>query len=458
MKNLGNLLTRTELKPLNIAPLSCLATALFKVNKFTRFKANYLYFCDVFLSIRILLNSLKPNSSHIFLVTLIILQLFVVTKPLHSQVSCEIMIDSPMPVCPGAVFELSVMFLDNQVYEWYQDGNLLEGDDNPDVLVKIDTTTSFIVKVTDTITNETCESDPFKVETYPRIKIEFNQVQKTCSNGNEDNGNTAQVFAIASGAFEPKEYHYFWDVFPIQIAPGDSSLAIGLKANLKYNITVIDDYGCAEKDTVFTKAYYNPVMEIYYDPSDTIYIQNPYVTFSFENLSADSIPLSNFFWDFGDCDPFEDLNCANDLTRTQQTPLHEYAIPIKTDTTYYPTLTVFNQQGCDTVYTGEVIVNPVKLLIPNVFTPNGDDVNEYFEIYLDDGQKDVTKPINLYYERTELTIINRQGRIIFQSNDYQNDWDGGKYPDGVYFYVLKCYGALSDDTYKGSVTIYGSGR
>ncbi|HEY9115072.1 MAG TPA: gliding motility-associated C-terminal domain-containing protein, partial [Bacteroidales bacterium] len=424
----------------------------------TRLEANYLYFCHVFLRMRILPNSLKPNNSHIFLVTLFFLQFFVVTKPVYSQVSCEIMIDSPMPVCPGVTFGLSVLELDNQVYEWYENGKLLSGDDKWQVLVKIDTTTSFTVKVTDTITSETCESEPFEVEVYPKIKINFNQVQKTCSNGDNDNGNTAKVFAIASGAFPSNEYHYFWDVAPIQIAPGDSSLAIGLKANLKYTITVKDNYSCATQDTVQTKAYSNPKMEIFYDPNDTIYIQNPYVTFSFENLSADSIALSNFFWDFGDCDLFENSDCANDLSRTQQMPTHEYSIPIKSDTTYYPTLTVFNPQGCDTVYTGAVMVYPVKLFIPNIFTPNGDAANQYFEITLDDENKDVTKPINLYYERTELTVINRQGRIIFQSSNYQNDWDGGKYPDGVYFYVLKCYGALSTDTYKGSVTIYGSGR
>jgi gliding motility-associated-like protein len=199
-------------------------------------------------------------------------------------------------------------------------------------------------------------------------------------------------------------------------------------------------------------------MEIYYDPSDTIYIQNPYVTFSFVNLSADSVQLSNFFWDFGDCDPFNDPDCENDLTRTQLMPLHEYSIPIKADTSYFPTLTVFNPQGCDTIYTGAVVVKPVKLFIPNIFTPNGDAANQYFEITLDEANRDITKPISLYYERSELTIINRQGRIVFQSNNYQNDWDGEKLPDGVYFYILKCYGALSNDTFKGSVTIFGSGR
>ena len=114
---------------------------------------------------------------------------------------------------------------------------------------------------------------------------------------------------------------------------------------------------------------------------------------------------------------------------------------------------------------------PVNLFIPNVFTPNGDGVNDTFivtedESTGDDGDlKSISAfeyesydVLNLYFESTELYVFNRWGRIVYESRDYQNDWDGDKLPDGVYFYVLKCFGAESDEVYKGSVSIYGSGR
>lgn len=118
-------------------------------------------------------------------------------------------------------------------------------------------------------------------------------------------------------------------------------------------------------------------------------------------------------------------------------------------------------------------MNPVKLKIPNVFTPNGDGVNDYFIITLDGGsdtpggtrgyseggnEYDDYEPLSRYYEATDLTIFNRWGRIVYHSKDYQNDWDGGGLSDGTYFYVLKCHGLKQDATYQGSVMIITAQR
>lgn len=65
------------------------------------------------------------------------------------------------------------------------------------------------------------------------------------------------------------------------------------------------------------------------------------------------------------------------------------------------------------------------LFIPNVFTPNGDNINDYFEI----------KKIELYPEN-ELTIYNRFGKIIYQQKEYKNNWNAQSLPTGVYFYHL----------------------
>ena len=74
--------------------------------------------------------------------------------------------------------------------------------------------------------------------------------------------------------------------------------------------------------------------------------------------------------------------------------------------------------------TGEQI-EPQPILIPNVITPNGDGTNEMFTIQ------------NLMnWEFRELTIFSRWGTIVYRSEDYQNDWNGGGVSDGVYFGVL----------------------
>jgi gliding motility-associated-like protein len=65
------------------------------------------------------------------------------------------------------------------------------------------------------------------------------------------------------------------------------------------------------------------------------------------------------------------------------------------------------------------------VFVPNVFTPNGDEYNPYFEI----------RNITLYKDSI-LKIMNRWGKLIYESKGYLNDWNGEGMASGVYFYVL----------------------
>jgi len=68
---------------------------------------------------------------------------------------------------------------------------------------------------------------------------------------------------------------------------------------------------------------------------------------------------------------------------------------------------------------------PPTITIPNVFSPNGDGVNDFFRI----------RNLELYDFRP-LVIYNRWGGIVYQSDRYNNDWDGKGVPDGVYYGVV----------------------
>lgn len=83
------------------------------------------------------------------------------------------------------------------------------------------------------------------------------------------------------------------------------------------------------------------------------------------------------------------------------------------------------------------------LVISNVFTPNGDGVNDTFVI-----------PGLETYSDTELTIINRWGNVVYQKTNYKNDWDGSGLVEGTYFYVLRAKNKAGVwDTYKGYLTL-----
>ena len=68
----------------------------------------------------------------------------------------------------------------------------------------------------------------------------------------------------------------------------------------------------------------------------------------------------------------------------------------------------------------------------NIFTPNSDGNNDFFI------------PINIeQYENITLKVYNRWGKIVYESVNYNNDWDGTHYKsgnnlkEGVYLYVIE---------------------
>jgi len=57
------------------------------------------------------------------------------------------------------------------------------------------------------------------------------------------------------------------------------------------------------------------------------------------------------------------------------------------------------------------------------------------------------------YPNTMLQIFNRWGKKVYESSDYQNDWNGENYHDGVYYYVLTFVDYIDPST--GTITVIG---
>lgn len=81
--------------------------------------------------------------------------------------------------------------------------------------------------------------------------------------------------------------------------------------------------------------------------------------------------------------------------------------------------------------------DPCLLVIPNGFSPDGDNINDLFVISGIDA-----------YQGTKLKVMNRWGNLVYESTDYDNTWDGTantnaiqfgdqKVPPGTYFYVIE---------------------
>lgn len=397
---------------------------------------------------------------------------------LKAQMNCEIQIDDwvSMPVCYGEVITMSVETNPNYSYQWSKNGINLSGENDFYLTDSItENNVRYGVEVTDILTQEKC-TDEIIFTMMDKFNIEFEQTQLTCSNNNAENGQNAKVIATATGNGYAS-FTYMWGANTgenIWTNPSNPQEAIGLKAWKEYYVEVIGvttaGDSCMQTAYFTPKSYPNPIVEILSEPMDTAYIQNPHVTFSFEG-NMDSIEHNSWSWAF-----YNNPENPNEITNTsiEEKAVNTYEHESKDGSPFRVELTIKSADyGCDTTFSKDMIVLPVKLKIPNIFTPNGDGINDFFIIdndssgSNDEGNDDENQrsfeyesynPLRDYYLRTKLTIFNRWGRIVYKSNDYNNDWDGGDLPDGAYFYVLECVGEKNNHRYQGSVRIFGSGR
>jgi gliding motility-associated-like protein len=106
-------------------------------------------------------------------------------------------------------------------------------------------------------------------------------------------------------------------------------------------------------------------------------------------------------------------------------------------------LTVTSDQGCTS--SDRVIVKLLKQIkVPNAFSPNGDGINDRWEIlYLDS------------YPGCEVEVFNRYGQAIFRSVGYGKAWDGtfkgSPLPVGTYYWIINPKNGRK--AISGSVTI-----
>ena len=70
-----------------------------------------------------------------------------------------------------------------------------------------------------------------------------------------------------------------------------------------------------------------------------------------------------------------------------------------------------------------------NIYVPNLFSPNGDGFNETWQI-----------PALASFPDNEVTVINREGQIVFNQFEYNGTWDGTYYgkplPEATYYYLI----------------------
>ncbi|MEM7298175.1 MAG: gliding motility-associated C-terminal domain-containing protein, partial [Bacteroidota bacterium] len=96
---------------------------------------------------------------------------------------------------------------------------------------------------------------------------------------------------------------------------------------------------------------------------------------------------------------------------------------------------------CKESFAGESEPCAADVFPPNIITPNQDGLNDVFFV----GSLDL-------FPESGITIFDRWGTVVFESNDYQHDWDGDDAPEGTYYYVINVNDPAAS-VYKGVLTL-----
>ncbi|MDG1914431.1 MAG: gliding motility-associated C-terminal domain-containing protein [Crocinitomix sp.] len=253
------------------------------------------------------------------------------------------------------------------------------------------------------------------------------------------------VFGAASGG--TPDYNYIWT----NLDNGETSISTtwgGLNPG-NYELTMTDENGCVLKQSLFLDSL-NPIAAFTVE-SDLLNddcqgtadssIQVNFINNS-ENYANPNNPSADttFFWNLDS--PNADWQITHNYFEVFDTTYESRGTSYELEAC----LVVINKNGCkDTACKIITIYEPLIAGGGNIFTPNGDGINDEFTF------KYISKSVAEFY----CVIVNRWGITVGELNDIDDGWDGTDMngdpcKEGVYFYVYK---GVSDN----STTIEGQG-
>jgi gliding motility-associated-like protein len=227
----------------------------------------------------------------------------------------------------------------------------------------------------------------------------------------------------ASGGTAPLTYQWYSSA---GIMPGetkDSLVNVPLGA---YHLVVTDGLGCSVSSAIYNVGGTPMVVAAF---TASTYHGTAPVTVNFNNTS---VGATSYSWSFGS-GPGSVLVDPSNIYQTGGT--------------YQVVLTASSNHCQDTAMCTIIVDQPILVTVPNIFSPNGDNINDVFEI--------ITSGV------TELNceIFNRWGQKVYTITSATGKWDGkldngNSATDGTYFYMLtaKSYDS-KQHTSQGSLTL-----
>lgn len=258
-------------------------------------------------------------------------------------------------------------------------------------------------------TKDNCFSSSSIVMERPApIDVKFDLKAAQC-------GNNGSIKAIPVN--EKAAYQYFWMNEKKASGSIKDALAPG-----KYEVVVRDNNACSKAYSLeiagtgaIKASFYHSNYNV--NPPSTVYFVN---TTTENRIMYDNSDAIKFEWDFGDGQKSE-----------EESPSHTYAKAGN----YIVKLIAINKDGCTNTFTAtDIAIDPSRVIVPNVFSPNGDGTNDVFKVN------------SASLSKFHVSVANAKGEIVYEWSDPDKGWDGtilrsgASAAAGVYYYIVNAVG------------------
>lgn len=270
-------------------------------------------------------------------------------------------------VCPGAFLQVTANGWENMF--WTNSHNEVVSTSN---VLNINNTQqeTYIVKGYQC---NTLLSQDVPIEVHPIPAVNLGPDNYICKNG------TLELDAGAGYS------SYQWQ-------DGSTAQTFTAQSNGDFNVLVSNSQGCYNSDVIH--------LDYYQDPTASIGEDFETCTPSGILDASNQLDYETFLWNTG--------NTTAQLEYTQEG-------------TYFVSVS----NPCGLVAHDTITIYNIDFFIPNLITPNNDELNDQFEVQ------------GLKISSGSLEIYNSFGAQVYKNSYYDNSWSGTNLSEGIYFYVFK---------------------
>jgi gliding motility-associated-like protein len=302
--------------------------------------------------------------------------------------------------CTGQSLQIGMSPLEGITYEWFPATGLNDSNISNPTASPSETTTYIL-----TASRNGCSIKDTIVLTIKDVEINLNKNAFICV------GDSVQIGID----YEPGNT-YLWDP------------SYGLSNNLISNPVAfpdtttlyylsVDNGGCIGSDSLLFKVFpFSDVLD--FNENVQFYCDKTVVKFT-PNIAA-----SEFLWNLGDG------NISSDFV-----PVHEYALGLP----FLISLKTLSEDNCGYIEKSFTFEDGLNIYMPNVFTPNGDNQNDCFQILTSEAD---------FTDCYEVKIFNRWGMLLFESINPDDCWNGKVQRkdvdavEGIYYYTVRIRNSL----------------